>query len=209
MSGPVVGLVGFLATLFLIAFELPVGVAMGVVGVAGYALLNGLPATGFILGTAVFDSVSNYGLSVIPLFLMMGIFTARSGLSTDLYSFVNALVGHFRGGLAIASIGACAGFGAVCGSSLATVATITPVALPEMRRYGYDDRLAAGAIAAGGTLGILIPPSIILVVYSLLTQESLGRLFVAAIVPGILGAIFFFRNEVLQFLCMGPFFSNN
>ncbi|MCF8478033.1 MAG: TRAP transporter permease, partial [Pseudolabrys sp.] len=119
MSGPLVGMLGFLGTLVLIAFELPVGVAMGIAGVAGYAVLNGIPATGFILGTAVFDSVSNYGLSVIPLFLMMGIFASRSGLSTDLFSFVNAFVGHFRGGLAIASIGACAGFGAICGSSLA------------------------------------------------------------------------------------------
>ena len=198
MSGPLVGLLGFLATLALIAFELPVGVAMGVVGVAGYAYLNGLSATGFILGTAVFDSVSTYGLSVIPLFLMMGIFAARSGLSRDLYTFVNAFVGHFRGGLAIASIGACAGFGAICGSSLATVATITPVALPEMRRYGYDDRLAAGSIAAGGTLGILIPPSIILVVYSLLTQQSLGRLFVAAFIPGILGTLLYCLGVVVQ-----------
>ena len=198
MSGPVIGLLGFIATLVLIAFELPVGVAMGIAGVGGYALINGVPATGFILGTAVFDSVSNYGLSVIPLFLMMGIFAARSGLSTDLYSFVNAFVGHFRGGLAIASIGACAGFGAICGSSLATVATITPVALPEMRRYGYDDRLAAGSIAAGGTLGILIPPSIILVVYSLLTQQSLGKLFVGAFLPGILGTLLYSLGVVVQ-----------
>jgi len=198
MSGPVIGMLGFLGTLVLIAFELPVGVAMGIAGVAGYAALNGIPATGFILGTSVFDSVSNYGLSVIPLFLMMGIFASRSGLSTDLFSFVNAFVGHFRGGLAIASIGACAGFGAICGSSLATVATITPVALPEMRRYGYDDRLAAGAIAAGGTLGILIPPSIILVVYALLTQESLGKLFVAALLPGLLGTLLYAFGVVVQ-----------
>lgn len=198
MSGPIIGILGFAGTLLLIAFELPVGVAMGIAGIAGYAVLNGVPATGFILGTAIFDAVANYGLSVIPLFLMMGIFAARSGLSTDLYAFVNAFVGHFRGGLAIASIGACAGFGAICGSSLATVATITPVALPEMRRYGYDDRLAAGAIAAGGTLGILIPPSIILVVYSLLTQESLGKLFVAALVPGALGTLLYALSIVVQ-----------
>jgi tripartite ATP-independent transporter DctM subunit len=198
MSGPVIGMLGFAGTLLLIAFELPVGIAMGIAGIAGYAALNGIPATGYILGTAIFDSVSNYGLSVIPLFLMMGIFASRSGLSTDLFSFVNAFVGHLRGGLAIASIGACAGFGAICGSSLATVATITPVALPEMRRYGYDDRLASGAIAAGGTLGILIPPSIILVVYSLLTQESLGKLFIAALVPGALGTLLYALGVVVQ-----------
>jgi tripartite ATP-independent transporter DctM subunit len=198
MSGPLIGLLGFAATLALIAIEVPVGVAMGIAGIVGYAILNGVDATGFVLGTAVFDAVSNYGLSVIPLFLMMGIFAARCGLSTDLYSFVNALVGHFRGGLAIASIGACAGFGAICGSSLATVATITPVALPEMRRYGYADSLAAGAIAAGGTLGILIPPSIILVVYSLLTQESLGKLFIAALIPGVLGTLLYALGVVVQ-----------
>ena len=191
MSGPIIGLLGFVATLVLIAFELPVGIAMGLVGAIGYAAINGTGAMGYVLGTAVFDSVSNYGLSVIPLFLMMGVFAARSGLSRDLFAFVNAFVGHLRGGLAIASIGACAGFGAICGSSLATVATITPVALPEMRRYGYDDKLAAGAIAAGGTLGILIPPSIILMVYALLTEQSLGRLFVAAIIPGILGTVLY------------------
>ena len=191
MSGPLIGLLGFIATLVLIAFELPVGIAMGLVGAIGYAAINGTGAMGYILGTAVFDSVSNYGLSVIPLFLMMGVFAARSGLSRDLFAFVNAFVGHLRGGLAIASIGACAGFGAICGSSLATVATITPVALPEMRRYGYDDKLAAGAIAAGGTLGILIPPSIILMVYALLTEQSLGKLFIAAFIPGILGTVLY------------------
>jgi len=198
MSGPLVGLIGFIATLVLIAFELPVGIAMGLVGAVGYAAVNGLPAMGFILGTAVFDSVSNYGLSVIPLFLMMGTFAARGGLSRDLFTFVNAFVGHVRGGLAIATIGACAGFGAICGSSLATVATITPVALPEMRRYGYDDRLAAGAIAAGGTLGILIPPSIILVVYALLTEQSIGKLFVAAIIPGLLGTGLYALGVMVQ-----------
>jgi tripartite ATP-independent transporter DctM subunit len=207
VSGPLIGVFGFLATLVLIAFELPVGIAMGLVGVVGYAVLNGIDPTGYILGTAIFDSVSSYGLSVIPLFLMMGIFAARGGLSTDLFAFVNAFVGHLRGGLAIASIGACAGFGAVCGSSLATVATITHVALPEMRRYGYDDKLAAGAIAAGGTLGILIPPSIILVVYSLLTEQSLGKLFVAAFIPGLLGTILYSLGVVVQtriFPYLGP-----
>jgi tripartite ATP-independent transporter DctM subunit len=198
MSGPIIGLLGFIATLVLIAFELPVGIAMGLVGAIGYAAINGTDAMGYILGTAVFDSVSNYGLSVIPLFLMMGVFAARSGLSRDLFAFVNAFVGHLRGGLAIASIGACAGFGAICGSSLATVATITPVALPEMRRYGYDDKLAAGAIAAGGTLGILIPPSIILMVYALLTEQSLGKLFIAAFIPGILGTVLYSIGVVVM-----------
>lgn len=198
MSGPIIGLLGFIATLVLIAFELPVGIAMGLVGAIGYAAINGTGAMGYVLGTAVFDSVSNYGLSVIPLFLMMGVFAARSGLSRDLFAFVNAFVGHLRGGLAIASIGACAGFGAICGSSLATVATITPVALPEMRRYGYDDKLAAGAIAAGGTLGILIPPSIILMVYALLTEQSLGKLFIAAFIPGILGTVLYSIGVVVM-----------
>jgi TRAP-type mannitol/chloroaromatic compound transport system permease large subunit len=128
--------------LVLIAFELPVSIAMGLISAIGYAV-SAHRRDGLRARTAV-DSVSNYGLSVVPLFLMMGVFAARSGLSRDLFAFVNAFVGHMRGGLAIASIGACAGFGAICGSSLATVATITPVALPEMRHFGYDDKLAAG-----------------------------------------------------------------
>jgi tripartite ATP-independent transporter DctM subunit len=141
----------------------------------------------FVTASAPFESLFPYSLSVIPLFLMMGVFSARCGLSADLFGAAQAIVGRFRGGLAIATVTACAGFGAICGSSLATVATIGRVALPEMRRAGYDDRLSAASVAAGGTLGVMIPPSILLIIYGLLTEQSIGRLFSAAILPGILG----------------------
>ena len=187
MSDPIVGLLGFCVSLGLIAFGMPVAVSLGAVGIAGYALLNGLSSTIFITGSGPFEALFPYSLSVIPLFLMMGVFSARCGLSTDLFQAANTLVGRFRGGLAIATIGACAGFGAICGSSLATVATIGRVALPEMRRAGYDDKLASASIAAGGTLGVMIPPSILLIIYGLLTEQSIGALFSAAILPGLLG----------------------
>lgn len=153
----------------------------------GYALLNGVSGALFVTASAPFESLFPYSLSVIPLFLMMGVFSSRCGLSTDLFQAAQTLVGRLRGGLAIATIAASAGFGAICGSSLATVATIGRVALPEMRRAGYDDRLAAASVAAGGTLGVMIPPSILLIIYGLLTEQSIGQLFSAAILPGLLG----------------------
>jgi len=187
MSGPVLGGLGFVAAILMVLLGLPVGVSMILTGALGFAILNGIPSAEYILGLAVYDSVSAYSLSVIPLFLLMGVFAARTRLSSDLFAFVAAMIGHKKGGLAVASIGACAGFGAICGSSMATVATIAPAALPEMERRGYSRQLAAGSVAAGGTLGILIPPSVILVVYALLTQQSLGALFVAAMIPACLG----------------------
>lgn len=185
------GIGGFAAMLGLIALRVPVAVAMGVVGVAGGAWLNGWASVGFILGSSPFESVFPYGLSVVPLFVLMGVFAAHAGLSQALYRAVHAFIGHYRGGLANATIGACAGFGAICGSSLATAATMCRVALPEMRRHGYDDRLAAGAIAAGGTLGILIPPSVVMVVYALLTEQSIGKLFAAGLIPGLVATLFY------------------
>ena len=198
MSDQLTGLMGFVAAIALILFGVPVAVSMGLVGIVGFALLNGMDAMGFVIGSAIFDSVATYGLSVVPLFLVMGIFAARSGLSRDLFNAVDAFVGHFRGGLAIATIGACAGFGALCGSSLATTATMARVVLPEMRRAGYSDRLASGAIAAGGTLGILIPPSIIMLIYALLTEHSIGKLFAAALLPGILGTVLYALAVTVQ-----------
>jgi tripartite ATP-independent transporter DctM subunit len=193
-----IGIIGFLATVVLVLLGLPVGISMACIGLVGFAILNGLGAMQFVLGTAVYDSVSNYSISVIPLFLMMGVFASRTRLSSDLFRFVSAFVGHVRGGLAMATIGACAGFGAICGSSLATVATISPAAMPEMKSRGYSLRLAAGSIAAGGTLGILIPPSIILVVYALLTEQSLGTLFIAALLPGVLGTLLYMLAIFVQ-----------
>ncbi len=198
LSDPVAGLLGFIATLILILLRVPVAIAMGAVGAVGYAFLNGWSAMWFVMGSGPFEAVFPYTLSVVPLFLMMGVFAAHAGLSTSLFRGVNAFMGHMRGGLAMASIGACAGFGAICGSSLATAATMCRVALPEMRRHGYDDRLSSASIAAGGTLGVLIPPSILLVIYGLLTEQSIGRLFSAALVPGLLATGLYMGAVAIQ-----------
>jgi tripartite ATP-independent transporter DctM subunit len=188
MSPPIIGLLGVVALLVLIGLRVPVAIAMGVVGIVGGVAINGWLSLGFVLGSQPFVTVLPYSLSVIPLFVMMGAFAARAGLSASLYQALHALIGHWRGGLASATIGACALFGAVCGSSLATAATMARVAIPEMRALGYDDRLTGGAVAAGGTLGILIPPSIIMVIYAIMTEQSIGRLFLAGMVPGALAA---------------------
>jgi tripartite ATP-independent transporter DctM subunit len=188
MSPPVIGAIGIVALLVMIGLRVPVGIAMGVVGIVGGVAINGWLSLGFVLGSQPFVTVVPYSLSVIPLFVMMGAFAARAGLSASLYQALHSLIGHWRGGLASATIGACALFGAVCGSSLATAATMARVAIPEMRALGYDDRLTGGAVAAGGTLGILIPPSIIMVIYAIMTEQSIGRLFLAGMVPGFLAA---------------------
>jgi tripartite ATP-independent transporter DctM subunit len=181
------GALGFGAVLALIALRVPVAIAMGVVGALGYGLVNGWGTLGFVLGRAPFESVFPVGLTVVPLFVMMGVFAAYGGLSKSLYDTVTAFIGHLRGGLAMATIGACAVFGAVCGSAIATAATMGRVAMPEMRRMGYDDRLASACVAAGGTLGVMIPPSILFVIYGIMTEQSIGKLFAAGILPGILG----------------------
>jgi tripartite ATP-independent transporter DctM subunit len=188
MSPPIIGAIGVVALLALIALRVPVAIAMGVVGVVGGIAINGWFSIGFVLGSQPFVTVVPYTLSVIPLFIMMGAFAARAGLSASLYKALFALIGHWRGGLASATVGACALFGSVCGSSLATAATMARVAIPEMRALGYDDRLSAGVVAAGGTLGILIPPSIIMVIYAIMTEQSIGRLFLAGMIPGFLAA---------------------
>ncbi len=186
MEGPLLGVLGFAAAILLIFLRVPVAIAMGLVGAVGFGITNGWFAIGFVMSSAPFEAVFPYSLSVVPLFVAMGVFAAHAGLSAALFNGVNAFVGGWRGGLAMASIGACAGFGSICGSSLATAATMCRVAYPEMRRRGYDPGLAAASIAAGGTLGVLIPPSILLVIYGLLTQQSIGALFAAAILPGLL-----------------------
>ncbi len=188
MSPAVLGLIGLAALLGLIALRVPVAIAMGVVGIVGGVAINGWFSLGFVLGSQPFVTVFPYTLSVIPLFVMMGAFAARAGLSASLYRSLHALIGHWRGGLASATIGASALFGSVCGSSLATAATMARVAIPEMKAVGYDDRLTAGCVAAGGTLGILIPPSIIMVIYAIMTEQSIGRMFLAGMIPGFLAA---------------------
>ena len=175
--------------LLLIGLRMPVAVAMFVVGGFGFASLAGWSAFLNLLNTAPFGRVSSYTLSVVPMFLLMGQLATRAGLSRLLFDAARACVGHRRGGLAVATIGGCAGFGAVCGSSLATAATMASVALPEMRRHGYSGALAAGTLAAGGTLGILFPPSIILVIYAVITEQSIGKLFLAALVPGVIAML--------------------
>lgn len=191
MTPAMVGLIGFAAVLLLMLVRIPVAVSMGIVGAAGFLYLQGWDGLAYVMGTSPFESVFPYSLSVVPLFVMMGVFASYAGLSRQLYDVAYAFLGHYRGGLALATVGACAGFGAICGSALATAATMCRVALPEMRRHGYADSLATASIAAGGTLGILIPPSIILLIYALLTEQSLGKLFIAALVPGLLGTVLY------------------
>jgi tripartite ATP-independent transporter DctM subunit len=183
-----IGFVLFAILMALLVVRVPIGIAMFTVGAGGYVYLTGgatLPLMSSLKNLA-YARLSNYDLVVIPLFLLMGQFATHGGLSRSLFGFVRAFLGHRRGGVAMAAVGACAGFGAICGSSLATAATMGQVALPELRRLGYAGSLATGTLAAGGTLGILIPPSVPLVIYAILTQESIGKLFMAAVVPGII-----------------------
>ncbi|MCO8144107.1 TRAP transporter large permease [Rhodovulum tesquicola] len=192
-------LIGFALVLALVLMRMPIVFAMGLVGTLGFAHVRGgsifdergLNAALSMVGRQITDTAQDYGLSVIPLFILMGLFVNKGGLARELYAVSHVFLGHLRGGLAMATVAACGGFSAICGSSLATAATMSKVAMPEMRRYGYADRLSTASIAAGGTLGILIPPSVILVIYGLLTETSIGKLFVAGIVPGGLGILFY------------------
>ncbi len=181
--------IGLLAMLILAFARVPLAIAMGLVGFAGLWWMRGLnPALASVTST-VYEAGFEYTLSVVPLFILMGNFVTRAGMSRELYRAAFTLVGHFRGGLAMATVMACAGFGSVCGSSIATAATMTKVAYPSMKDHGYSGQLAAGAIAAGGTLGILIPPSTILVIYGLVTETSIGKLFAAGMIPGLLAVV--------------------
>ncbi len=191
MSGFSLALIGFGALLALIALRLPIGLAMLLVGSWGYVQLNGLLPFLNYIKTTPYQTFANYTLSVIPLFVLMGAFAERSGLAADLFKAARAFLGHRRGGLGMALIGACTGFGAICGSSVATTATFGRATLPEFRRYGYDPGFATGAIAVGGTLGILIPPSVILVVYAISTEQNIAKLFKAALIPGLMAAAFY------------------
>jgi tripartite ATP-independent transporter DctM subunit len=179
--------VGFAAVFFLVMCRIPIAFAMGLVGMIGFTYETGYRASISMVSRLIIDTSQDYGLSVVPLFILMGLFVNKGGISRELYAVSNAFLGHFRGGLAMATIVACGGFAAICGSSLATAATMSKVAMPEMRKYGYADSLSTASIAAGGTLGILIPPSVILVIYGLLTETSIGQLFIAGIIPGMLG----------------------
>lgn len=186
------GLIGFALLLGLAFAGFHLGVAMFLTGFFGFAYLRGLDASTSLAGTLIFDASMSYGFVLLPLFLLMGNLVYRSQLSDDLYDAANAWIGHRPGGLAKATIAACGGFAAVCGSSIVTTTTMASVAMPSMRRYKYDDRLSTGAIAAGGTLGILIPPSVLLVLYGLLTNSDIGKLFMAGIVPGLISIASYF-----------------
>jgi C4-dicarboxylate transporter DctM subunit len=191
MSPAEIGIVGMGVLFVLLFLGVHVGIALGVVGFVGFAAVSGFGSALGIVRIVPYSTFSNYGLIVIPLFVLMGNFAFHSGMSGDLYNTARAWFGRVRGGLAMATVAACAMFGAVCGSSVATAATMGKIALPEMKKHNYDDSLATGTLAAGGTLGILIPPSVIMIIYCVLTENSIGKLFLAGFLPGILQAIFY------------------
>ena len=191
MSPTQVGIVGIVALIILLFSRMHIGIAMGVVGFCGFAYVAGWDAALGVLQTVPFTTFASDALSVIPLFVLMGTFAFSSGMSEDLYAAVRTIFSNLRGGLAMATVAACACFAAISGSSIATAATLGKVAMPEMRKFKYADSLATGAIAAGGCIGILIPPSVILLIYGILTEQSIGKLFAAGFIPGVLEAIFY------------------
>jgi tripartite ATP-independent transporter DctM subunit len=191
VTGPSAAVLGFAIMLLLMAMRMPIGLSLLFVGGAGYAWLGGWPTFLNYIKTTPYHDFSNYTLSVIPLFILMGALAEKSGLSTSLFRAASSLAGHRPGGLAMGLIGACTAFGAICGSSVATTATFARAALPEFERFRYDAGFATGVTAVGGTLGILIPPSVILVVYGISTEQNIAKLFMAALIPGFMAAIFY------------------
>ena len=191
MSNDAVAITGFAVLFLLMLLRVPVGMAMGLVGVSGFAYLSGGGPALKIVGHTTMRTVTDFNFAVVPLFLLMGAFASTSGMSRELFRAANSLVGHFRGGLGMATIASCGAFAAICGSSVATAATFSKVAYPEMRRFGYPQSFATGVIAAGGTLGIMIPPSTVFAIYGLITQQDVGKLFVAGIIPGILATLMY------------------
>ena len=197
MSPFTIGIIGIFVLIFLIFARMQIGISMGLVGFVGFACIVGWePALG-LLRNVPYTTFASNDLSVIPLFILMGSFAFASGMSEDLYRTVHKLLGHLRGGLAMATVAACACFAAISGSSLATAATLGKVAMPEMKKYKYDPSLATGSIAAGGSIGILIPPSVILIIYGIITEQSIGKLFLAGFIPGILEAVFYILTIVI------------
>lgn len=186
MNPVIVGLIGIGVLLLLLFFKVPVAVSMAVAGFAGFACLSNIGAALGVLGASPYANATSYSMSVIPLFVLMGLFAFHAGISQDAYSVAHTWLGRLPGGVAIATIGGCAAFAAVCGSSAATAATMGTVSLPEMKKLDYDAALATGCVAAGGTIGILIPPSITFVIYGVLTEQSVGKLLAAGIIPGLL-----------------------
>ena len=191
MSTDAVAIIGFITLFVLILLRVPIGMAMGLVGVAGFGYLTSAGPALKIVGHTTMRTVTDFNFAVIPLFLLMGAFATTSGMSRELFRSAHTFVGHLRGGLGIATIAACGGFAAICGSSVATAATFSRVAYPEMIRHHYPKSFATGVIAAGGTLGIMIPPSTVLAVYGLITEQDVGKLFVAGIIPGIVAVLMY------------------
>ena len=210
MSSDAVAIIGFVTLFVLMLLRVPIGMALGLVGVGGFAYLtSGGPALK-IVGHTTMRTVTDFNFAVIPLFLLMGSFATTSGMSRELFRAANSFLGHLKGGLGIATIAACGGFSAICGSSVATAATFSRVAYPEMRRFGYPKSFSTGVVAAGGTLGIMIPPSTVLAVYGLITEQDIGKLFVAGILPGILAVLMYMLTVTIigwvrpGFLPSGP-----
>lgn len=198
MSAIVIGIIGITALMVLILLGLPIGICLIVVGLAGFGYLVSPSAALSILGKEVYITLSSYSFAVLPMFFLMGQIAYQIGMSQKLFNAAYTWMGNLRGGLAMAAVGGCAGFSAISGSSSATAATMATVALPEMRKYNYDLALATGIIAAGGTLGILIPPSVVLIIYGIQTEQSIGKLFVAGILPGIVLTMLFIVTIYLQ-----------
>ena len=198
-TADLVAIAGFAAMFLMMLVRVPIGIAMGMVGVGGFAAIAGWGPALNLLATSPVRTATDYNFSLIPMFVLMGVFATASGMSKELFRAGHAWLGQFRGGLALATIGACGAFAAICGSSVATAATMTNIALPEMRRFGYPDDLATGVIAAGGTLGILIPPSVVLAIYGFMTEQDVGRLFIAGIVPGLLAIVMYMATVRLAY----------
>jgi tripartite ATP-independent transporter DctM subunit len=191
LSPDAVAVIGFLALFGLMLLRVPVGMAMGLVGVTGYAYIAGPGPALKLIGQSSMRTVTDYTFGVIPMFMLMGAFVSVSGVSRELFRAANAFIGHMRGGLGVATVLAWGGFAGICGSSVATAATFSSVAYPEMRRFGYPQSFSTGVIAAGGTLGAMLPPSTVLAVYAILTQQDIGKLFMAGIVPGLLAMVMY------------------
>jgi tripartite ATP-independent transporter DctM subunit len=197
MSPETAGIAGIGLLIFLFLFRMPVAFAMAFAGLIGFAYLSDVESALTLLAQDIFETLSAYPLSVIPMFILMGSFAFASGISRRLYMTSYTWFGQLPGGLTVATVLACSGFAAICGSTAATAATMGKIALPEMKKYGYNDVLATGTVASAGTLGILIPPSTVLIVYGILTEESIGRLFLAGVLPGIILSLFFVATVVL------------
>lgn len=191
MSVTLVGIIGIVALFVLIFSRIPVGLVMALVGVTGFAYMSNVDAAMSMMVKDIFDVFGSYNLTVIPLFILMGQIAFHAGISSRLFNVAYKMIGNWPGGMAIATIGACAGFSAICGSTNATAATMASVTLPEMKKYGYKDSIATGVVAAGGSLGILIPPSVIFILYGIMTEQSIGKLFMAGILPGVILTILF------------------